>query len=101
MYSLGFRVQEVFRRLQAHGLTLSPSKCEFMRTEIDFLGFHLKEGALTTTEKNVEKIRRHVLFAKSEAQSCGIIFSQAYGTVRRYTVFFIPFSCILTSIMII
>ena len=29
-----------------------------MRTEIDFLGFHLKEGALTTTEKNVEKIRR-------------------------------------------
>ena len=50
-------LQQLFKRLQEHGLVVSPAKCKFGVTEIDFLGHHIsKEGVKPLTEK-VEAIQ--------------------------------------------
>ena len=50
------RLEEVFQRLQAAGLKLKPSKCQFAQREVAFLGHRVTaEGVLTDDEK-VQKV---------------------------------------------
>jgi cleavage and polyadenylation specificity factor subunit 1 len=45
-------LEELFTRLSAHGLVISPLKCEFGRPEIDFLGHRItSQGILPLPEK--------------------------------------------------
>ena len=47
-------LREVFEILHNNDLKISLDKCEFMKTEIDFLGFSVsKEGLKPTKEKNI------------------------------------------------
>ena len=47
------RLRSVFQRIREAGLKLSPGKCQFMKTEVKFLGHIIsKDGILTDPEKN-------------------------------------------------
>ena len=47
---------EVLRRLRAHDLYLRPEKCEFARTEIEYLGLIIREGKVTMDPVKVHAI---------------------------------------------
>ena len=49
--------RELFRRLLAAGMTVSPTKCLFGVNTVDFLGHHLEEGLIGLHEDNITKIR--------------------------------------------
>lgn len=46
----------ILREFQRHKITISPSKYELCRREIDFLGVHIKKGKITLQEHIVKKI---------------------------------------------
>ena len=48
----------VFDRLRQHNLKLKPSKCHFLKTEITFLGFKIKEGKIFPASKNIEVVSK-------------------------------------------
>lgn len=50
-------LRELFSRIEAAGLTVRPSKCEFGTAEIDFLGHRIGQGELAPLGKNLEKIQ--------------------------------------------
>jgi len=50
------RLQKVFAAFAKNNLTLSPAKCKFLRTEIEFLGYNISEQGLTPVAKNIKKI---------------------------------------------
>lgn len=50
-------LRELFSRIEAAGLTVRQSKCEFGATEIDLLGHGIGQGGLVPLEKNLEKIQ--------------------------------------------
>jgi len=49
-------VKEVFRRLRAHGLYACEDKCEFHKTELEFLGFILTQDGLKMASDKVKVI---------------------------------------------
>lgn len=50
------KLEIVFQRLRENNLTISPSKCVFGATKIDFLGYRVSESELSPTEDNARKI---------------------------------------------
>ena len=48
----------VFDHLQEHGLKLKPSKCEFFKTEINYLAHHMSKKGVLSSKKNLESIVR-------------------------------------------
>jgi len=63
------KVERVFQALERAKLTLNPTKCAFGVTELDYLGFNIKEGQLRPGRKiavienyprpnNVHELRR-------------------------------------------
>lgn len=50
------KIEIVFQRLRENNLTISPSKCVFGATKIDFLGYRVSESELSPTEDNARKI---------------------------------------------
>ena len=49
-------LRQVFELLSTHGLRISPSKCEFMLSEIDFLGHHITANGTQPKPKKIDAI---------------------------------------------
>ena len=52
-------LEQVFTRLTAHGLRISPHKCEFMVREIDFLGHHIDDRGTRPKQQKVDAILQY------------------------------------------
>jgi hypothetical protein len=50
-------VNEVLSRLKKHDLYLRPEKCEFEKTEIEYLGLVIREGEICMDPTKVEAVR--------------------------------------------
>ena len=50
-------LETVLRRLEENKLFVSPETCEFMRTEIDFLGFLVGKDELRVNPSKVEVLK--------------------------------------------
>lgn len=50
------RLERVFCTLKRFNLTLSPKKCRFAQTEIDFLGYNISQKGVSPIDKNLNKI---------------------------------------------
>ena len=50
------RLQAVFERFQEHGLKLKPSKCDFLKTEINYLGHHISADGMKPGLENLSRI---------------------------------------------
>ena len=51
------RLAQVFGKLSAAGLKLKPSKCEFFKTEINYLGHVVLQDGIRTDDKKIEAIK--------------------------------------------
>ena len=51
------RLQAVFSRLQEHNLKLKPSKCEFLKSEITYLGHIVSIEGIRTDPEKTEAIK--------------------------------------------
>ena len=51
------RLGQVFEKLAAAGLKLKPSKCEFFKTEINYLGHVVSREGIRTDDKKIEAIK--------------------------------------------
>lgn len=49
--SLYQHLHTVFKRLQENGITINLEKCDFLKSEIDFLGYHITSQGIRPTEK--------------------------------------------------
>ena len=49
-------LEEVFRRLEHHGLHLKKAKCEFMQSSVDYLGYHVDAQGLHTMPSKLDAI---------------------------------------------
>lgn len=49
-------LRQVFGRLKEHGLIISPTKCEFGVSEIDFLGHHVSRNGVVPLQKKVQAV---------------------------------------------
>lgn len=49
-------LETVFKRLHENGITINLEKCEFLRREIDFLGYHITSQGIQPTEENYKAI---------------------------------------------
>ena len=49
-------IDEVFRRLDNANVTLKPSKCYFGNSSVEFIGYVIKDGRITTSDENTKKI---------------------------------------------
>ena len=47
----------VFQRLRYHNLRLKPSKCHFLKSKINFLGFQISDGTVSPAHKNIQVIK--------------------------------------------
>ena len=50
------RLEAVFKKLAKTGLTLKPSKCEFFKKRIKYLGHIVSEEGVSTDPKKVETV---------------------------------------------
>ena len=50
------RMHVVFDRLREHGLKLKPSKCEVLKSEINYLAHHVSRKGVLPSKKNLELI---------------------------------------------
>ena len=53
-----FRLRAVFENLKQAGLKLKPSKCEFFRQELTYLGHVVSKDGIQTDPKKVEAIHK-------------------------------------------
>lgn len=51
------KLNAVFSKLREHKLRLKPSKCTFLSTSIQYLGFQISKGQVAPINKNVEVIK--------------------------------------------
>ena len=51
------RLRGVFEKLSAAGLRLKPSKCEFFKSRITYLGHIVSKGGIETEKKKVTAIQ--------------------------------------------
>ena len=51
-------LEQVFKRLQQHGLTLALDKCTFARETIDYLGYQVSGAGIRPLQKKTEAINR-------------------------------------------
>lgn len=49
-------LETVFKRLQENGITVNLEKCDFVKSEIDFLGYHVTSQGIRPTEENYKAI---------------------------------------------
>ena len=50
------QLRAVLERFQEHGLKLKPSKCQFFRTEITYLGHRVSKGGMSPSQDNLRGI---------------------------------------------
>ena len=47
----------IFERLRIHNLKVSPEKCQFATSELDYLGHHISGGTITPQEKHILAVK--------------------------------------------
>ena len=52
------RLRMVFEKLSASGLKLKPSKCEFFKQKLEYLGHIVSEEGIKTNPKKIEAIQK-------------------------------------------
>ena len=50
------RLRGVFEKLSSAGLKLKPSKCEFLKAEINYLGHVVSKEGIRTDDKKIQEI---------------------------------------------
>lgn len=50
------QLDTVFRRLQENGITINLEKCDFLKNEMDFLGYHITSQGIRPTEEKYKAI---------------------------------------------
>ena len=58
VHILVFRLKAVFDKLKQAGLKLKPSKCEFFRQELTYLGHVVSKNGIQTDPKKVKAIHK-------------------------------------------
>ena len=51
-------VEELFRRLQNAGLSISLDKCKFQKSDIDYLGYNVSKDGIRPLGRKVEAIQK-------------------------------------------
>ena len=51
-------IERVLKKFKKAGLTLQPSKCKILQTEIDFLGHHINANKIKLMDNHLDLIRR-------------------------------------------
>ena len=51
-------VEELFRRLQNAGLSISLDKCKFKKSDIDYLGYNVSKDGIRPLGRKVEAIQK-------------------------------------------
>ena len=51
------RLEEVFSRLKQHNQKLKPSKCEFLRSEVTYLGHVVSEKGIRTDPEKTKAVK--------------------------------------------
>ncbi len=51
-------LQEVMKRLQESGLQLNSSKCKFLESSVEYLGFRISHEGLSTSQAKVEAVQK-------------------------------------------
>ena len=51
------RIQEFFQRLQEANLKLKPSKCQFFKEQVEFLGHVVSKDGVATDPKKIEAVK--------------------------------------------
>lgn len=52
------RLQRVFDRLREHGLKLKPSKCQFVRKEVNYLGHLVSADGIRTDPEKISRVKQ-------------------------------------------
>jgi hypothetical protein len=52
------RLNEVFKRLHHHNLTVNAEKCTFAASEVPFVGHRISASGISPLSSNVEAIQR-------------------------------------------
>ena len=52
------RLRGVFEKLSAAGLRLKPSKCEFFKPRVTYLGHIVSKNSIETDPKKIEAIKK-------------------------------------------
>ena len=60
------RLKAVFEKLNRQGQELKPSKCEFFRQELTYLGHVVSKDGIQTHPKKVEAIRKWPISTKCD-----------------------------------
>ena len=50
-------LEKVLQRLQQHGLTLDPKKCQFNLNEVDFMGFRFTPEGIKASPDKIKALR--------------------------------------------
>lgn len=50
------QIRKVLQRLNEFGITINLAKCDFGKTELEYLGFHVSKDGLRPTDKQVRVI---------------------------------------------
>ena len=51
------RLEAVFERLKEHNLKLKASKCEFIKTQVSYLGYMVSEECVETDPEKTETLK--------------------------------------------
>ena len=54
------RLQIIFRRLRDNNLKIKPKKCEFLQTEVTYLGHKVSKDGISTDPAKIETIKNYV-----------------------------------------
>ena len=66
------RLRGVFEKLSAAGLQLKPSRCEFFKLQIAYLGHIVSKDGIETDPKKITAIKLRVANSKKQLQKCEV-----------------------------
>ena len=75
------KLQRVFERLRQCGLKLAPQKCDFLQSEISFLGFHISADGIHTDPEKISKVKEWKTPSNAKELSSFLGFA---GYYRRF-----------------
>lgn len=79
-------LKKLLNRLAEHNLEISPSKCHFMQSSIDYLGYSADCSGISPNDSHVETLRSYPIPTnKRELQSCIGLFSYFRRFVQNFS----------------
>ena len=85
-------VEALFARLQEDGLVVNLDKCDFVKVRVQYLGYVVGHGYITSPEAKVEAIRRF------PAPTCRRALQRFLGVVGYYRRFVSGYSTLLAPL---